>query len=170
MSATRKRGLTTETIESELVVFDPETNEVHSLNESAALVFGMCDGSSTKQEMTARLPEIGLPADAEIVELALSELADASLIEVQPDVAAAGVTRRTLTRRLGLSVTGIALIPVVDTILVQPAAAAMSGATTTTTAAPTTTGQSTSTTATSTTPTSTTATSTTPPPSATASA
>jgi coenzyme PQQ synthesis protein D (PqqD) len=124
MHATRKAGLTTETIESELVVFDPETNEVHSLNESAALVFGMCDGTSTKDDMCARLPEIGLPADHGIVELALAELVEASLIEVQPELPTGGVTRRTLTRRLGLSAFGVALIPVVDTIMAQPAFAA----------------------------------------------
>lgn len=123
MVGIRKPDLVTEQLEGELLVFDPETNEAHSLNESAALVFEMCDGSSTTEEMRNRLPEISLPADAEIVELALAELVEASLIEVQPELPASGVTRRTLTRRLGLSAVGVALIPVVETILAQPAAA-----------------------------------------------
>jgi len=103
MVGIRKSGLMSERIESELIVFDRETNEVHSLNESAALVFDMCDGSSTTDEMRDRLPEIGLPADPEIIELALAELVEASLIEVQPELSASHVTRRALTRRLGLS-------------------------------------------------------------------
>jgi len=130
MVGIRKSGLTIERIDSELLVFDPETDEVHSLNESSALVFDMCDGSSTTEEMRARLPEIGLPADPEIIELALAELDEASLIEVQPALAASNVTRRTLTRRLGLSAVAVALIPVVETILAQPAAAAGSFLTT----------------------------------------
>jgi Coenzyme PQQ synthesis protein D (PqqD) len=130
MVGIRKSGLTIERIDSELLVFDPETDEVHSLNESSALVFDMCDGSSTTEEMRARLPEIGLPADPEIIELALAELDEASLIAVQPALAASNVTRRTLTRRLGLSAVAVALIPVVETILAQPAAAAGSFLTT----------------------------------------
>jgi hypothetical protein len=130
MVGIRKSGLTIERIDSELLVFDPDTDEAHSLNESAALVFDMCDGSSTTEDMRARLPEIGLPADPEIIELALAELEEASLIEVQPGLASSHVTRRALTRRLGLSAVGIALIPVVETILAQPAAAAGSFLTT----------------------------------------
>jgi hypothetical protein len=130
MVGIRKPGLTIERVGSELLVFDPETDEAHSLNESASLVFDMCDGSSTTEEMRARLPEIGLPADPEIIELALAELDEASLIEVQPALAASNVTRRTLTRRLGLSAVAVALIPVVETILAQPAAAAGSFLTT----------------------------------------
>jgi hypothetical protein len=39
MVGIQKSGLTIERIDSELLVFDPETDEAHSLNESAALVF-----------------------------------------------------------------------------------------------------------------------------------
>jgi coenzyme PQQ synthesis protein D (PqqD) len=128
--ATKKPGLIAETVEAQLLVFDPETNEAHALNEGAALVYELCDGETTTEEMRLRLPEIGLPPDREIVELALAELREASLIDVAPELPATGVTRRTLTRRLGLSAVGVALIPVVDTVLAAPAYAQSSVGTT----------------------------------------
>src|SRR6266540_1591875 len=39
----------------ELVVYDPATDLVHHLNPSAALVFGLCDGTATMRETSVEL-------------------------------------------------------------------------------------------------------------------
>ena len=55
------------------------TNEAHALNETAAIVFDLCDGTTSRATMVAEVARrTGLPADESIVELALTELADAA--------------------------------------------------------------------------------------------
>jgi hypothetical protein len=131
--ATRIDDVIIERCGSEMVVFVPATNEAHSLNRTASLIFDLCDGVTTRAQMVAALQDVGLPADASIVNLALAELHEASLVVLEDQRRELGVSRRTVIRRLGLSATAIALLPVVETILVQPAAAQTSGPTSTTT-------------------------------------
>jgi hypothetical protein len=157
--ATRVDGLLVERCEGELVVFVSATNEAHALNETASLIFEMCDGETSRAEMVAALERAGLPADEAIVDLALADLEEASLI-VTGDATRKGLTRRVVIRRLGLSGAAIATLPVVDTIFVQSAAAATSFPTSTTTTTMTTTFFTTPTTTTTTTTTSTTTTTT----------
>jgi coenzyme PQQ synthesis protein D (PqqD) len=127
MPAIQAEGLIVERCGSELVVFVPATNEAHSLNPTALLIFERCDGATSRAEMVAALESVGLPADPGIVSLALSDLAEASLVVIDDEAPQLGVTRRVVIRRLGLSATAIAMLPVVETIFVQPAAAQTSG-------------------------------------------
>lgn len=131
--ATRVDDLIIERCGSELVVFAPAAQEAHALNETASLIFDMCDGVNTRAQMVAALRDAALPADAAIVDLALADLAESSLVVLDDQRRELGVSRRAVIRRLGLSATAIAMLPVVDTILVQPAAAQTSGPMTTTT-------------------------------------
>jgi hypothetical protein len=137
--ATRIDDVIIERCGSEMVVFVPATNEAHSLNQTASLIFDLCDGVTTRAQMVAALRDVGLPADTAIVNLALAELTEASLLVADDQRREIGISRRTVIRRLGLSAAAVAMLPVVETILVQPAAAQMSGTTTTTTGTSTTT-------------------------------
>ena len=42
----------------EWVVYDPAAGELHALNVTAALVWEMCDGETTREEMAAALGEV----------------------------------------------------------------------------------------------------------------
>ena len=166
--ATRIDDVIIERCGSEMVVFVPATNEAHSLNQTASLIFDLCDGATTRAQMVAALRDVGLPADTSIVNLALGELEEASLVLLGDEPRALSFSRRVVIRRLGLSAATIAMLPVVDTILVQPAAAQTSCAprsfastTSTTTTSTTTTTTFTSTSFTTTTSTTTTSTTTT---------
>ena len=147
------------------VVFVPQTNEAHALSETAALIFELCDGEHTRAEMADALEAAGLPADEAIVDLALNDLAASMLVALDGVQAEAGLTRRIVIRRLGLSAAAAGMLPVVETIFVQPAAA-QSSPPPTTSPAPTTTPLPTTTPALTTTPppTTTPALTTTPPP------
>jgi hypothetical protein len=117
MSAKRVEGLLIERPAGELLVLKQSTNEAHALNETAAIVFDLCDGTTDGATMVAEVARrTGLPADESIVELAIAELADAGLVTLdetrRPDL-----SRRALIRKLALPVAGIALLPVVETIL-----------------------------------------------------
>jgi hypothetical protein len=67
MPATRPKSrdeLAVVEIGDELVVYDPIVDRVHHLNPSAALVFGLCDGTATMKETAGELAEVsGQPAE-----------------------------------------------------------------------------------------------------------
>lgn len=48
-------GLTVVELDGEAVIYDEETTELHHLNPTATIVFGLCDGSATMAEMAADL-------------------------------------------------------------------------------------------------------------------
>src|SRR5262245_12406673 len=126
MVARQVEGLLIERPAGELLVLKRSTNEAHALNETAAIVFDLCDGTTSRATMVAEVARrTGLPADESIVELALTELADAGLITLD-ESGRPELTRRALIRKLALPVAGIALLPVVETILMPTVASGQS--------------------------------------------
>jgi hypothetical protein len=133
VAARQVEGLQFERVADELLAVKPATLEAHALNQSAAAVFDLCDGKASKSEMAAEIQRrTGLPADEEVVELALAELVDAGLIVVEDVEPPPTISRRALVRRLSLSAAAVMMLPVVETILLPPAAAQASPTTTTT--------------------------------------
>jgi PqqD family protein of HPr-rel-A system len=80
------------------VVYDPKTGEVHYLNATAALVFQLCDGSGSVQEIAGDLAEaFGLPGEevAEQVEALVASLREAGLLAGSVRLRAAGTPEDT---------------------------------------------------------------------------
>ena len=126
MAARQVDGLLIERPAGELLILKPSTNEAHALNETAAIVFDLCDGTTTRAAMVAEVARrTGLPPDESIVDLALTELSDAGLI-TRDESARTGLPRRALIRKLALPVAAVALLPVVETILVPTVASGQS--------------------------------------------
>jgi hypothetical protein len=125
MTVTRVEGVKIERVADEiLAVQDSTSSEAHALNQSAAAVFDLCDGQSSKAEMAAEIRRrTGLPEDEEIVDLALAELADAGLVDLNGSEPPA-VARRPLIRRLALSSVAVMMLPVVETVLLPSGAMA----------------------------------------------
>ena len=97
--AKRIDGLVEETIEGELLVYNPATAEAHALNPTAAAVFRLCDGDTDRDAMVAALADqLRLPADGAWVDLALAELRDAGL--VAGGDGPSSMTRRAVVRAL----------------------------------------------------------------------
>src|SRR5215813_6178162 len=133
MAVRQVEGLQFERVADEILAVKPATLEAHALNQSAAAVFDLCDGRASKSEMAAEIQRrTGLPVDEEIVELALAELVDAGLVVLDGPESPTTISRRSLVRRLSLSAAAVMMLPVVETILVPPAAAQASPTTTTT--------------------------------------
>jgi Coenzyme PQQ synthesis protein D (PqqD) len=65
--------LTVVELDGEAVIYDEESSELHRLNPTATIVFGLCDGSTTMSEMAADL----------------SAVFEVPLDEVEPEVRAA---------------------------------------------------------------------------------
>jgi hypothetical protein len=121
MTARRVEGVQVEHAADEILVMRTATSEAHALNRSAAAVYDLCDRNTSKSEMVAEIHRrTGLPADDEIVDLALAELVDAGLVVLDDPEPRSNVTRRSLIRRLALSSGAARMLPVVETILVPP--------------------------------------------------
>lgn len=137
MGAKRVEGLLIERVDGELLVVRESSHEAHALNETAAIVFDLCDGSTSRASMTAEVSRrTGLPADESVVDLALTELVEAGLV-VLDDEESPAITRRALIRRLALPAAAMALLPVVETVLVPSRAAGQSAPVPTPTPTPT---------------------------------
>jgi PqqD family protein of HPr-rel-A system len=48
-----RHGLTVIELDGEAVVYDELTGNLHHLNETAALIFSLCDGTSSAHELSA---------------------------------------------------------------------------------------------------------------------
>jgi Ribosomal protein L11 methyltransferase (PrmA) len=121
MTARRVEGVQIEHAADEILVMRTATSEAHALNRSAAAVYDLCDGNTSKSEMVAEVHRgTGLPAEDEIVDLALAELVDAGLVVLDDPEPRSNATRRSLIQRLALSSRAARMLPVVETILVPP--------------------------------------------------
>ena len=60
----REKGLLTEVLPTETIVYDTETHKVHCLNPVAALVWKHCTGRTSEERMAEILrKELDIPAD-----------------------------------------------------------------------------------------------------------
>ena len=119
-----------------MLVYDERTDIGHVLNPSVAVVYDLCDGERSVADMARYVAaETGLPADDEIVVLALAQLREAGLLdESEPTTAAlasvnTGVTRRSLLKRLAVGAGALALLPAIDSVADVSKLAAATGLT-----------------------------------------
>jgi hypothetical protein len=126
MAARRVEGVQIERSADEILAVKTESFEAHALNQSAAVVYDLCDGTTSRAEMAAEVHRrTGLPADEEIVDLALSELVETGLVVMEGEAEAVpAVTRRSLIRRLALTSAATMMLPVIETVLVPSVASA----------------------------------------------
>ena len=113
-------------------MYDRDSHQAHCLNRTAASVFRAADGRRTVGELARRLAaDVGVQVDDDVVLLALRQLEDARLLEVDsipvgpvpPGEVPADLSRRELIRRVGIG--AVVLLPVVTSLLVPtPAEAA----------------------------------------------
>ena len=119
MVARRVEGVQLERMADEILALKEGSLEAHAINQSAATVYDLCDGNTSKSEMAAEIHRrTGLPADEEIVDLALSELVETGLVMLDDPESRSDVSRRALIRRLALSSTLALMLPVVETVVV----------------------------------------------------
>ncbi len=124
MEIRKADGLLTERVGADVLVYNRARQETHALNETAAIIFDLADGKTTREAMTAEVSRrSGLPEDTEIVDYAIAELTEAQLIKVDKPLAST-ITRRALIRKLGLTLIAAAALPLIETV-VMPARAQM---------------------------------------------
>jgi len=123
----RREGLVIQELPDEVLVYDRERDKAHCLNQTAALVWGYCDGTTTIPTMARHL-ERDLntnKVDEKIVWYALDQLSRDHLLEekiVSPTLLG-GMSRRQVVQALGVA--AVIAIPLVTSIIAPtPAQAA----------------------------------------------
>jgi Coenzyme PQQ synthesis protein D (PqqD) len=119
-------------LDDDVVVYDPDSKQAHSLNRLAVAVWNYADGSKTIDDLQRLAShELGTSIDKAAVELALRKLEEANLLTEKPGVTSA-VTRRQMLKKAGQLGAGAVMTPLVASTLVPMAAAAASPAACTT--------------------------------------
>ncbi len=122
----RKTDLLTTHLEEEVVVYDPERKQAHSLNRTALAVWNQCDGQTSLAELQRRVSaEVGAPISEAALLSAVEKLERAHLL-VGKLVSTDPVTRRQVLRTAGRMGAAAVAAPIVVSALVPVAAAAVS--------------------------------------------
>src|SRR5438132_1151839 len=92
MPRSRNEQLVVQQLSDETLVYDLDRHKAHCLNEPAAVVWSLCDGRTTVAEAAKVLHErLGIPADEQVVHLALNQLGKARLLDGETAKSATGV-------------------------------------------------------------------------------
>ena len=127
MPQARRSGLIIQEVDSEILIYDQETNRAHCLNPTAAKVWNYCDGETTLAEACSALSrDLETPVDEKLVWYAVDQFAKDNLLEKEiefPAFIIPGMNRRQMVRTLGLA--AVVAVPLVTSIVAPtPAQAA----------------------------------------------
>ena len=127
MPQARRSGLIIQEVDSEILIYDENTNKAHCLNQTAAKVWKYCDGETTLADACSALSrDLETPVDEKLVWYAVDQFAKDNLLEKDiepPTFIIAGMNRRQMVRTLGLA--AIVALPLVTSIVAPtPAQAA----------------------------------------------
>jgi hypothetical protein len=123
----RREGLVIQELPDEVLVYDRERDKAHCLNQTAALVWGYCDGKTTVPTMARHLERDlkTTTVDEKIVWYALNQLSKDHLLAddfVAPAMLS-GMSRRQMVRVMGVA--AVIALPLVTSIIAPtPAQAA----------------------------------------------
>ncbi len=125
----RRDDLLTTKLDDEVVVYDPETKQAHSLNRLAVSVWNHADNAETVADLQEKVSnDVGIPINEAAVLNALRKLERAHLL--LDKVAMTGpLTRREMLRKSGKLGAAVAVTPIIASALVPLAAAAASACT-----------------------------------------
>jgi hypothetical protein len=122
----RRDELLTTKLDDEVVIYDPETKQAHSLNRLAVAVWTHADVADTIEDLNRRVShDLGVPIDRADVLSAIRKLDRARLL-VDKFVATGPMTRRQLLGKGGKLGAAAMVTPLVASALVPMAAAAAS--------------------------------------------
>lgn len=123
----RHDDVVTESLGAETIVYDKVSHRAHSLNQTVALVWTSANGERSVDQVADVLHrELGIPADRDVVLMALQELAEANLLQKPEETATNLMTRRQLARKLAMVGASAAVVPLVATVLAPTPAMASS--------------------------------------------
>ena len=122
----RRHDLLTTSLDDEVVVYDPERKQAHSLNRLAVAVWNHAGTATSIESLERRVSdEIGAPVERAAVLAALRKLGRANLLDKSS--ASVGITRREAIRKAGrYGAAAVIATPIIASAFVPIAAAAAS--------------------------------------------
>jgi hypothetical protein len=121
VGAARSEGLVIQSVGEETLVYDLATHEAHCLSAAAARVWRVCDGSTTREQLS-----VALSMDADTVGRAVDELETCGLLEAD-GVTSSGSTRREMTIKAAKAGAVVAAAPLIWSVT-GPVPEAIAGA------------------------------------------
>lgn len=119
MPQARRSGLIIQEVDSEILIYDQDTNKAHCLNQTAAKVWKYCDGETTLTDACSALSrDLETPVNEKLVWYAVDQFAKDNLLEQgiePPAFIIAGMNRRQMVRTLGLA--AVVAVPLVTSIV-----------------------------------------------------
>lgn len=107
----RQDGLVMQEVPDELLVYDLRTDKAHCLNRSAAMVWKLCDGTNSVDDIVRQFKAGGGGTiTQDFVWLALSQLDEKRLLDTTVAPRFKGESRRQLIRKIGYVSAALPLI------------------------------------------------------------
>lgn len=125
---TRTENIVVQEIENEILIYDLETNKAFCLNETSALIYQLCDGKKSVEEISQHIKQkLNQPISEDLIWLALDNFKKDNLFEEgeQIEIDFGGLTRRQIIKKVGLA--SMIALPVVASVIAPSAAMAQSG-------------------------------------------
>ena len=121
----RQDNIVVQTLNHETLIYDLSENKAFCLNDTSALVWRMCDGKRSVEDIGNELStRFKTPASNDLVYLALDQLGKDGLLETQIENRFLGLSRREVIRKVGFA-SAIAL-PLISSIIAPTALMAQS--------------------------------------------
>lgn len=115
----RQNALVMQDVDDELLVYDLQTDKAHCLNRSAVLIWKLCDGTNSIDDIVRRFEETdGARITEDFVWLALSQLHENRLLDSTLPPRFTGQSRRQALKTIGRA-SAVAL-PLVAALVVHP--------------------------------------------------
>jgi Coenzyme PQQ synthesis protein D (PqqD) len=118
----RTRDLVVREASNELSIYDPDNDEAHCLNKSAALIWKNCNGTTTIPRLAELLAlELQSPIDEDFIRLALDQLQEFDLLqrEIARQAGMPVLSRRRVMKGSGLA--AVVALPLVISLVAQTA-------------------------------------------------
>jgi hypothetical protein len=123
----RKANIVVQDLETEVLIYDLTTNKAFCLNQTAGLVYQLCDGRRTVAEISDLMSkELKTLVSEDFVWLALDGLKKDGLLENTDELANhfGGLTRREIVKRVGLA--SMVMLPLISSVVAPSAVMAAS--------------------------------------------
>lgn len=124
----RNKDLVVQESNDELLVYDLKSNKAVCLNQTASVVWKMCDGKRTIFEISKDAGmELGKPITNDLIWLTIQQLSDENLLSNSEAIENKfkGMSRREVIRKVGMA--SMVALPIVSSIVAPEAMSAASG-------------------------------------------
>ena len=123
----RIENIIVQEFENEVLVYDLSKDKALCLNQTSALIWQMCDGKSSPQQISCRLTEkLKTPIPEDLIWLALEQFKREDLLtkNAEFEINFGGLNRRQIIKKIGLA--SMVMLPIISSVVSPTAANAAS--------------------------------------------